>query len=307
MPNSLAKLIKRGKGAPVTSTNEQWDIVSSVGLTALGVAAARAIETGRGGHLVQDRFAEPFVRAANPATPMPTSHEDPAATSGHWAWMADFLAVRSRYFDEYFAAAGESGVRQVVLLAAGLDARSFRLDWPAGTHVFEVDQPKVLEFKDQVLADNAVRPTCERHVVDTDLRENWTDALLAAGFDPAAPTAWLVEGLTPYLPAAAEEQLFAEIDRFSAPGSHVGVEWVNDIGAMLDNPMFQRSSDQLGVDLRDLWSGESRTPADKRLRGQGWSLSAETVGQAGARYGRTFDAEAQQVIGDHGMLATAQR
>jgi len=291
----------------VADTNEQWDIVTSVGLTALGVAAARAVETDRDGALVEDRFAEPFVRAAEPPRPMPTRADDPAAGSGAWPWMADFLAVRSRYFDEYFAEAGRSGVRQVVLLAAGLDARSFRLDWPAGTRVFEVDQPKVLEFKDRVLAEQGAQPACERHVVDTDLRENWTKALTEAGFDAAAPTAWLVEGLTPYLPAAAEEQLFAEIDRLSAPGSRVGVEWVHDIAAMMADPEFRESSRLLGVDLGDLWSDEPRTPADERLRGQGWALHAETLTEAGARYGRSFDTDEARVLGTHGRLATARR
>ena len=290
------------------TTNEQWDIVSSVGLTALGVASARAVETGQDNALVQDPFAEHFVRAANPPTPMPTGPQDPAAASDHWTWMADFLAVRSRYFDDYFAAAGDSGVRQVVLLAAGLDARAFRLDWPAGTRVFEVDQPKVLEFKDRVLAERGVRASCQRQVVDTDLRENWTKALTEAGFDPSQPTAWLVEGLTPYLPAAAEQQLFAEIDRLSAPGSRVGVEWVHDISAMLAAPTFQQSSTSLGVDLADLWSSEPRTPADERLRGQGWAVEAETLSQVGARHGRRFNGDDNgRLVGEHGRLAVAKR
>lgn len=291
----------------MANTNEQWDIVTSVGLTALGVAAARAVETGRDGALIQDHFAEAFVQAADAPRPMPTSPQDPAAAAGHWSWMADFLAVRSRYFDEYFAEAGRSGVRQVVLLAAGLDARAFRLDWPTGTRVFEVDQPKVLEFKDRVLAAQGAQPACERHVVDTDLRENWTKALTEAGFDPAAPTAWLVEGLTPYLPAAAEQQLFAEIDRLSAPGSRVGVEWVHDVAAMIDDPEFRRTSQLLGVDLNDLWNTEPRTPADERLREQGWALRAESLAEGGARYGRVFEGAEGSLIGDRGRLATAHR
>ena len=291
----------------MSNANEQWDIVTSVGLTALGVAAARAIETGRDGALVRDHFAGPFVRAADPPQPMPTSPQDPATAADHWSWMADFLAVRSRYFDEYFAAASRSGIRQVVLLAAGLDARAHRLDWPAGTRVFEVDQPGVLEFKERVLAEQGAQPACERQVVDTDLRENWTKALTEAGFDPSAPTAWLVEGLTPYLPAAAEQQLFDEIDRLSAPGSQVGVEWVHDITAMVDDQAFHQSSDELGVDLRQIWSTEPRTPADERLRGLGWAVDAESLAAAGARWDRGFDASGGQLVGEHGRLATARR
>ena len=290
------------------TTNEQWDIVSSVGLTALGVAAARAVETGRERALVQDPFAEHFARAAAPPQPMPTGPDHPAADAEHWSWMADFLAVRSRYFDDHFAAASSAGIRQVVLLAAGLDARAFRLDWPASTRLFEVDQPRVLEFKDRVLAERDARAGCERHLVDTDLRENWTKALDEAGFDPTAPTAWLVEGLTPYLPAAAEQQLFAEIDRLSAPGSRVGVEWVHDIAAMVDDAAFRESSTRLGVDLAEIWSTEPRTPADERLRGQGWSVEAERLGQVGVRHGRPFDGSSgARLIGERGRLAVAER
>jgi methyltransferase (TIGR00027 family) len=286
---------------------QQWDIVSNVGLTALGVAAARAVETGREGALIRDPFAEPFVRAANPPRPMPTTPRELDTASEHWGWMADFLGVRSRYFDEYFATASGAGIRQVVLLAAGLDARAFRLDWPDGTRLFEVDHPKVLEFKNQVLAERDARPTCERHVVDADLRENWTKALTDAGFTPDTPTAWLVEGLTPYLPAAAEQQLFTEVDRLSAPGSQIGVEWLNDIHAMFGDRMMGESSEEIGVDLRDLWNTEPRTLVDDRLRALGWVLDTETLAQAGARYGRSFETNGGDLIGQHGRLATAQR
>lgn len=291
----------------MVNANQQWDIVTSVGATALGVAAARAVETGRDDALIHDRFAEAFVRAAEPSHPLPTSPQDPAAAEGFWPSMADFLAVRSRYFDDYCAEASRSGIRQLVLLAAGLDTRPFRLDWPDGTRIFEVDQPQVLVFKDQVLAAQGARASFERHVVDTDLRDDWPGALATAGFDPSAPTAWLVEGLAPYLPAAAEQELFAEIDRLSAPGSRVGVEWVHDLAALLDEEKFRSSADLLGVDLTELWNTEPRVAADERLTGLGWAVRSEPLAEAGARYGRSFDAERAHLIGKHGRLGTARR
>ncbi|GAA3439943.1 SAM-dependent methyltransferase [Kutzneria kofuensis] len=179
-----------------------WDIVTDVGITALAVAAARAIESHRANPLVSDPYAELFVAAARPQPPMPTR---PADAPDPWQDMGDYLGVRSRFFDEYFAA---GATRQAVLLAAGLDVRGYRLDWPAGTVVYELDVPKVLQFKQNVLADNGVASRTEVRNVDVDLRDDWPTALQRAGFDRTAPTSWLAEGLLPFLPNDAVERLF---------------------------------------------------------------------------------------------------
>jgi methyltransferase (TIGR00027 family) len=288
----------------MTSAHEQWDIVSGVGLTALGVAAARALETHRTDALIQDRLAEQFVKSAQPSVAMPTSLDDNAASDA-WRSMADSLGVRSRFFDEYFIAATEAGLDQFVVLAAGLDARAYRLNWPRACHLYEVDQPKVLEFKDAVLDKVAATTACTRHVVGTDLREDWAGALLAAGFDPVRPTAWLAEGLLPYLPAAAEDQLFDQIDRLSAPGSRIAVEHVSDMTAVVDHPLIDQSAQQFGVDIRELWNREPRRPADERLRSQGWVLTSESIGEAARRFGREFDADA--VTGEYIVLSSGSR
>lgn len=289
----------------MASTADQWDIVSSVGLTALGVAAARALEGHRADALVRDEFAERFVTAARPPVPMPTRPEE--GLPDWWRWLADFLAVRSRFFDEYFAEATGAGITQVVVLAAGLDARAHRLDWPAGCEVFEVDQPAVLRFKDEVFDEAGAVPACTRHVVAADLREDWVGALHAAGFDPERPTAWLVEGLLTYLPAAADERLFTEIDRLSAPGSRVGVEYVADVEAVLADPRFQAASREYGMDVRELWSREPRRPVAERLRALGWDVRAETVADAADRYGRVLDEAPRVLFGDPVVLLTGTR
>jgi hypothetical protein len=163
-----------------------------VGRTAVWVAGLRAVEGERADRLFEDRFAAAFVSAAGGGVA--------AATAGVPPGASEFLAIRTRFFDDQARAACTAGIRQVVLLAAGLDCRAFRLDWPAGVRVFELDLPDVFAFKVPVLAAAGARPRCARVAVAADLRAEWTGAL-TAGFDPGAATGWLAEGLLPYLAA----------------------------------------------------------------------------------------------------------
>lgn len=212
--------------------NDTWDIASSVGATAVMVAAARAAETERPEPLIHDPYAKVLVAGAG---------------SGAWQYIADdefvakvtesdpeigllfehmknYQAVRTRFFDAFFTAAVDAGIRQVVILASGLDSRAFRLPWPTGTTVFEIDQPLVLEYKSSTLAAHGAQPTADRREVPIDLRQDWPTALKDAGFDADRPTAWLAEGLLMYLPADAQDRLFAQITLLSAPGSRVAAE-----------------------------------------------------------------------------------
>jgi methyltransferase (TIGR00027 family) len=138
--------------------------------------------------------------------------------------MVNYQAARTHYFDAYFTAAAAAGIRQHVILASGLDSRAYRLDWPAGTRVYEIDQPRVLEYKAATLAVHGIEPVAERHEVPADLRFDWPKTLRDKGFDPAQRTAWLAEGLLMFLPGEAEERLFADIDALSAPGSQACIE-----------------------------------------------------------------------------------
>lgn len=268
-----------------------WDIVTGVGLTALGVAAGRSIETHRPDRLVADPYAEAFVRAARPPVPMPTrpadGDDDPAAP---WDSMATYMGVRSKFFDEFFAAASEAGVRQAVLFAAGLDCRSFRLDWPSGATVYELDAPAVLDFKDQVLEGEGARPRSERRTVACDLREDWPSALRRAGLDPGAPTAWLAEGLLPFLPDEAKETLLARMNELSAPGSRIAAEHLDtDAATLLREPPFREMAGQFGFDLGDLWPAGQDFDVAGWLAGHGWDVTAEPATDVSLRYGRPLD------------------
>lgn len=211
------------------TAGDTWAITESVGATALGVAAARAVETAATNPLIRDEFAKVLVSSAGTAWAR-LADADLAWLDGDQLGRrvhrvaCDYQAVRTHFFDEYFGAAVDAGVRQVVILAAGLDARAYRLNWPAGTVVYEIDQPSVLEYKAGILQSHGAVPTARRHAVAVDLRDDWPAALIAAGFDGTQPTAWLAEGLLPYLPGDAADRLFDMVTALSAPGSQVAVE-----------------------------------------------------------------------------------
>jgi methyltransferase (TIGR00027 family) len=211
------------------TADDSWDIATSVGATAVMVALARAAETASSDPLIRDQFAEPLVTTPEldgvreQVAAWWAEDDDPDSTVDSQQ-MIDYQAVRTHFFDGYFTDAVAGGIRQVVILAAGLDSRAYRLDWPAGTVVYEIDLPKVLEYKSQTLAGHGATPIADRRAVPVDLRHDWPHALRDAGFDASAPTAWLAEGLLPFLPAAAQEALFASVDTLSGPGSQVAVE-----------------------------------------------------------------------------------
>jgi methyltransferase (TIGR00027 family) len=213
----------------VRTEGDSWDITESVGATALSVAAARAVETATADPLIRDEFAYLLVSSAGKPWERLTSPglewigNDEHGRRSHRLG-CDYQAVRTHFFDSYFAEAVAGGIRQVVILAAGLDSRAYRLDWPAGTTVYEIDQPQVVEYKTATLNAAGAAPKATRKTVPVDLRDDWPAALSAAGFDRTQPTGWLAEGLLPYLPAEAQDRLFEMLTELSAPGSQVAVE-----------------------------------------------------------------------------------
>ena len=212
--------------------DDSWEITESVGATALGVAAARAAESESDHPLISDPFARVFLDAAGdgewdwfgaPELPAEVVEAEPALPV-RMKSMVSYFASRTKFFDTFFLDAANAGIQQAVILAAGLDARSWRLPWPDGVTVYELDQPRVLDFKVSTLHEHGFEPSCNRVGVAVDLRQDWPKALQEAGFDPSEPSAWSAEGLLMYLPAAAQELLFDRIEGLAAPGSRVGIE-----------------------------------------------------------------------------------
>ncbi|MGH3560957.1 MAG: class I SAM-dependent methyltransferase [Mycobacterium sp.] len=286
------------------SDDDTWDITESVGATALGVAAARAVETASESPLISDPFARVFLDTAGEGVwsvyAGPTLPDDvDADVRALVRAMVDFMAVRTVFFDEFFGAAADAGVRQIVILASGLDARAWRLPWPDGTTVYELDQPKVLEFKAATLRLHGAHPTSNLVYVPVDLRHDWPQALRDFGFDPAKPTAWSAEGLLRYLPARAQDLLFERIHALSAAGSWLAANAV--AAEAVDPGRLARQRDQMQrlrsvaarlantevTDLEELWYAEERTDVGAWLGEHGWDASTATLQELLARHGRS--------------------
>jgi methyltransferase (TIGR00027 family) len=274
--------------------DDTWDINESVGATALGVAGGRAAETDSENPLINDPYARLFLEAAGDGIwkiylddelPAELVDIDPRFKERMEA-MKSYMGSRTKFFDEFFLDAAADGVRQAVILAAGLDARAWRLAWPEGSVVYEIDQPKVLEFKIETLESHDVSPIAAHVSVGIDLRQDWPKALVDAGFDPSVPTAWSAEGLLPYLTAEAQDLLFDRIQSLSARGSRVAVEaFTNDF---FSAESFARRQDQMeqyrevatklgGKDVTEsgnLLYEEERTEVTDWLAAHHWDVTA---------------------------------
>jgi methyltransferase (TIGR00027 family) len=280
------------------SDSDTWDLASSVGATATMVAAARAVATEDANPIINDPFAAPLVRAVGidfftrvvdgQVTPADVGETGNAELQTE----TDSLAVRTRFFDEFFLNAAAAGIGQAVILAAGLDARAYRLAWPPGTVVYEVDQPKVVEFKTATMARLGAEPTTERRTVSIDLREDWPTALRESGFDDTKPAAWSAEGLLMYLPPEAQDRLFDHITALSAPGSQLATEYHPDTGPTMAE-RGQAMNDRwanLGcdVDLSGLFYEGERNNVAEYLGDRGWQVVARARRELFTDYGRPF-------------------
>lgn len=267
--------------------DDSWDITTSVGSTALFVAAARALEAKKPDPAAVDPFAEIFCRAVGGqwADLLDGNAPDHPLNSDFGVDFVNFQGVRTKYFDGYFRAAADAGVRQVVLLAAGLDSRAYRLDWPDGTVVYELDQPEVLRFKREVLTEHT--PKADRRDVAVDLREDWPRALRDNGFDVSAASAWIAEGLLIYLPATAQRQLFSGIDALSAAGSHVAVEEASpmDSAAFEAKREEERAAGEEGAFFTLVYN-EQHEPAAEWFGARGWRAHPTPLPEALRASGR---------------------
>ena len=311
----------------VRTENDSWEITESVGATALGVASARAAETESENPLISDPYARVFLDAAGdgvwnwhagPQLPAELIELEPDLPLPMQA-MVGYMASRTAFFDTFFLNATQAGIRQVVILAAGLDSRSWRLPWPDGTTVYELDQTKVLDFKASTLREHGSEPVCNRVPVAVDLRHDWPTALQQAGFDASAPSAWSAEGLMPYLPAAAQELLFERVQGLTAPGSRVAVEALGP--SFLDpearakrcarmdrvRDFMAKADPQREIPRTDeLWYFEEREDVGDWFGRHGWDVTVTPSAELMAGYGRRAPNEVQdQVPGN--LFVAAQR
>jgi methyltransferase (TIGR00027 family) len=275
--------------------NDTWDLASSVGATATMVAAARAMASRAPDPLIDDPFAEPLVRAVGleffvkliDGEVSMMESDDPNFNPLR---VIDVMAVRTKFFDDFFLTSATAGIRQAVILASGLDSRAYRLPWPPGTVVYEIDQQAVIGFKTGTLSTLGAKPAAEHRPVAVDLRDDWPAALRANGFDASQPTAWSAEGLLAYLPPDAQDRLFDHITALSATGSRLATEFHPDGPAAMaerQKVMADKWKEHgLDLDLSTLMYHGERTPATDYLASHGWRLSTQTRTEVFAAYGR---------------------
>jgi len=307
--------------------DDSWEITESVGATALGVAAARAADTESSDPLINDPFARVFLDRVGhgvwdwygaPELPAAVIEAEPDMPLRMRA-LVSYFATRTKFFDTAFVDAANAGVRQAVILAAGLDARSWRLPWPAGTTVYELDQDRVLDFKRQTLHEHGAEPKANRVEVKVDLRQDWPTALQQAGFDPSQPSVWSIEGLLMYLPAAAQDLLFERIQELAAPGSRLAVEGLGPEFAVPElrdvrrermdrvRELMAEAGSQLEVPKTDeLWYFEEREDIGEWLRRHGWEATATPSDELMASYGRPSPEGLEEASPTHWFIS-AQR
>ena len=290
---------------------DSWGPASSVGATATMVAASRAVASQGPDALLDDPLADPLVRAVglDPFVRIIDGEidfeDDPLFNRKA---RAQQITVRTRFFDNFFTDATSDGVRQAVILASGLDTRAYRLRWPAGTVVYEIDQPQVIAFKTDTLAGLGAAPTADRRTISIDLREDWPTALREGGFDVTRPTAWSAEGLLPYLPPEAQDRLFDNITALSAPGSRLATEHVPDPNAFSDERLERISErwQRFGFNLNaaDLFYRGERSVVVDYLTTHGWQVTAHPAKELYARNGFEFPKdEMAATFGDMSYVA----
>ena len=253
-----------------------------VAQTSRWMAAARARESGRPRRLFDDPLAAALAGPEGFAWLNRMERAQPAVLP--WGGPVLYVVVRTRFFDDFLLRGSRSaGARQVVLLAAGMDARAFRLGWPPGMRLYELDRPEVLKAKEEVVARAGARPACERRVVEADLAHpSWSEALLEAGYEPREPSAWLAEGLLFYMPEAAVRGLLDGVGALATSGSLLGVDLVND--DLLASPLMRPLLRALA--RRGAPGHFGANDPEALLAEHGWEAETIQPGERGANYGR---------------------
>ena len=287
--------------------DDTWDLATSVGATATMVAAGRARASIAEHRVIEDQFARPLVQAVGVDffTRWAAGELDPAdidIPDHPWGMqpMTDLLAVRTRFIDRFIADAVAAGVRQVVVLASGLDARGYRLSWPSDMAVFEIDQPQVIEFKTATLAALGAEPTVDLRAVPIDLRDDWPAALEQAGFDARRPAAWIVEGVLAFLPPDAQDRLLDNITTLSAGGSRLVAEIFLSSPESLEimhTAAHKWYEHGLDAHIDDLWYGGERHDVATYLSERGWqtarTFASQLLADAGLPVPRRDDGETE--------------
>jgi methyltransferase (TIGR00027 family) len=287
---------------------DDWDISTSVGKTALIVAQARALESVSPDPLVVDPFAAEFVRAAGMSLDAPAGGTSGEVVAGDFiTYLTYVVAVRTRFFDDQILKAAHQGMHQIVLAGSGLDARSFRLPWPAGVTVYEMDRSEITAFKEATISRLGKTALCDRVAIDVDLRGDWVPPLLAGGFDPSAPAVWVAEGLFPYLSAHAQQAFCARFNFLVTPSSSFVFDMIspNLVKMMVADGTNQAVEDNFNLDAQDLVYNDT-FDYQQWLTRRHWTFQADTLTTIGNHYKPT-ELHEFSALANENTLITARR
>lgn len=245
--------------------------------TALWTASMRAREQAR-----EDRLFE------EPLAALMAGHDGPRIMRGFEGEVQrgvedPALAVRTRFLDDRMRQAAEvDGIRQFVLVAAGMDTRAFRMAWSAETVFYELDCPALLGLKQSLLDKAGAVGSCLRRTAGVDLTGEWASPLLDAGFQANEPTLWLVEGLLYFFTARQRDTLLAEITRLSAVGSVLLADYVSQTS--LDSAAMRAWLVKM-ADSGHAWQSGCDDP-EALLNRLGWGARVTEYGAPEADFGR---------------------
>jgi len=245
---------------------------SPLSMTARWTAAVRAQESARKDRLFDDPWATALAGEVGAAW-----IETRSAGSGLP------IAIRTRFFDDFLQRVSlQHRVRQTVLIAAGLDTRAFRLQWPEQARLFELDRASVLDYKERILHSDGARPLCDRRLIGVDLTTPWRETLVASGFDRQECSCWLLEGLLFYMTNEQTADLLDQVTSLAVTGSWLGFDVVN--GATLTSPLT-RTWIEMQASLGAPWIGTMDDP-EEFLSARGWQATLTQAGAPDANYGR---------------------
>jgi methyltransferase (TIGR00027 family) len=244
------------------------EIENQVSQTSQYVAAARAVEHKRADRLFSDPLAEKLAgkKIISEILPLIEEYEKRGKP---------MIEVRTRFFDD-FLLASTTDIRQVIILGAGMDTRSFRLPWHPDTYLYEIDRPEVMQRKESLLGSTPAK--CHRHSLAIDLRQLWSEQLIETGFQPSKPSVWLLEGLLYYLTETEVRTLLRTISDLTAQGSKLGADLVNEKNKQEKNQRLDRR-------WAKLWQSGCDEP-EKLFAEFGWQASVVQYGDRAASFGR---------------------
>lgn len=253
-------------------------MVSPVGETSFWVAALRAIESEREDRLIFDPYAR-ILAGERGFAAREVAREQ---AGGDDSLLVTVVAIRTRFVDDGLRAAIKGGIRQLVILAAGMDSRAFRMEFPPGFKTWELDRQEIFDIKQPLLTQWRPKTGCTRYAISVDLQEDWTAPLLESGFDPSRPTAFLIEGLLVYLEEVEVHRLLERLDKVASKGSWLATDLPGTelLESEIMAPMLKRLEEQ-GTP----WKFSTRDP-EALFKSHGWNAHCATIGDEQTSYGR---------------------